>query len=60
MREHWFLLAILAMPLDGIAAGHGPVFGLATPTNSKGNSLRVGIFGGAVHGFSGVDARTRR
>ena len=34
------------MPLYGIAAGHGPVFGLATPTNSKGEfSFDFGIFG---------------
>src|SRR5204862_6969083 len=46
MRRALVLLAILAMPLYGIAAGHGPVFGLATPTNSKGVfSFDVGIFG---------------
>ena len=46
MRRALVLLAILAMPLNGNAAGHGPVFGLATPTNSKGEfSFDFGIFG---------------
>ncbi|HMH01006.1 MAG TPA: hypothetical protein VK555_06315 [Terriglobales bacterium] len=46
MRRALVLLAILAMPLYGTAAGHGPVFGLATPTNSKGEfSFDFGIFG---------------
>ena len=46
MRRALVLLAILAMPLYAIAAGHGPVFGLATPTNSKGEfSFDFGIFG---------------
>ena len=46
MRRALVLLAILAMPLYGNAAGHGPVFGLATPTNSKGEfSFDFGVFG---------------
>jgi hypothetical protein len=46
MRRALVLLVILAMPLYGNAAGHGPVFGLATPTNSKGEfSFDFGIFG---------------
>jgi len=46
MRRALVLLAILAMPLYSNAAGHGPVFGLATPTNSKGEfSFDFGVFG---------------
>jgi len=46
MRRAILLLAVLAMPADGIAASHGPVFGLATPTNSQGEfSFDFGVFG---------------
>src|SRR6201982_4279825 len=40
------VLLILALPLFAIAAAHGPVFGLATPTNSQGEwSFDEGVFG---------------
>ena len=36
----------LGLPSLAVASGHGPVFGLATPTNSKGEwSFDVGAFG---------------
>jgi hypothetical protein len=40
------LLAFLAIARYGIAASHGPVFGLATPTNSQGEySFDFGLYG---------------
>jgi hypothetical protein len=40
------LFVILGLPLSATASGHGPVFGLATPTNSQGEwSFDEGIFG---------------
>lgn len=46
MRLAIVLLLILALPLFAIAAAHGPVFGLATPTNSQGEwSFDEGVFG---------------
>src|ERR1700681_3094187 len=40
------LLAVMTLPGYGFADGHGPVFGLATPTNSKGEwSFDSGVFG---------------
>jgi len=40
------LFAVVGLPVLSIAAGHGPVFGLATPTNSQGEwSFDEGIFG---------------
>jgi hypothetical protein len=40
------LLATAVLPSCGFADGHGPVFGLATPTNSKGEwSFDSGVFG---------------
>jgi hypothetical protein len=40
------LLAVVGPPALAIAAAHGPVFGLATPTNSQGEwSFDEGIFG---------------
>ncbi|HEY4904654.1 MAG TPA: hypothetical protein VIH89_14370 [Candidatus Sulfotelmatobacter sp.] len=45
MKRAITLLVLLALPLQAIAEGHGPVFGLATPTNSKGEwSFDEGIF----------------
>jgi len=39
-------LAFLVIPVYSMAAGHGPVFGLATPTNSQGEySFDFGLFG---------------
>jgi len=40
------LLAVVGLPALAIPAAHGPVFGLATPTNSQGEwSFDEGIFG---------------
>jgi hypothetical protein len=40
------LLATFLLPCFAFADGHGPVFGLATPTNSKGEwSFDSGVFG---------------
>lgn len=40
------VLVAVAMSSYGMAAGHGPVFGLATPTNSQGEySFDFGLFG---------------
>jgi len=40
------LFALVGLPAVAIAAAHGPVFGLATPTNSQGEwSFDQGIFG---------------
>ena len=46
MKRAMILLVLLAVPLQVIAASHGPVFGLATPTNSQGEwSFDQGVFG---------------
>ena len=46
MRRAVVLLVVLGLPLLANAAAHGPVFGLATPTNSQGEwSFDEGIFG---------------
>jgi hypothetical protein len=46
MKHAVILLFVLALPMFAVAAGHGPVFGLATPTNSQGEwSFDEGIFG---------------
>jgi hypothetical protein len=40
------MLAFFAMPVYSMAASHGPVFGLATPTNSQGEySFDFGMYG---------------
>jgi hypothetical protein len=45
MKRAVVLLVILGLPLFAAAAAHGPVFGLATPTNSQGEwSFDEGIF----------------
>jgi hypothetical protein len=45
MKRAIALLVLLALPLQAFAANHGPVFGLATPTNSQGEwSFDQGIF----------------
>jgi len=45
-RAMLFVLAFVALPVCGNAASHGPVFGLATPTNSQGEySFDFGVFG---------------
>jgi hypothetical protein len=46
MKRAMTLLVLLVLPLQAIAANHGPIFGLATPTNSQGEwSFDQGIFG---------------
>lgn len=46
MRLVVILLVVLGLPLLATAAAHGPVFGLATPTNSQGEwSFDEGVFG---------------
>ncbi len=46
MRRAMIVLVPLALSLYAMGAGHGPVFGLATPTNSQGEwSFDEGIFG---------------
>jgi hypothetical protein len=46
MRLAVILLVVLGSPLLATAAAHGPVFGLATPTNSQGEwSFDAGVFG---------------
>lgn len=46
MKRAITLLVLLLLPLQGMAASHGPVFGLATPTNSQGEwSFDQGVFG---------------
>ena len=45
MKRAISLLVALVLPFQAIAANHGPVFGLATPTNSQGEwSFDQGIF----------------
>lgn len=42
----FWLLFFLGLPWNAVASGHGPVFGLATPTNSQGEwSYDAGVFG---------------
>lgn len=46
MKRAALLLVVLGLPLSAFASGHGPVFGLATPTNSQGEwSFDTGLFG---------------
>jgi hypothetical protein len=46
MMRAFSVLALLFISVLGNAAGHGPIFGLATPTNSQGEwSFDSGIFG---------------
>lgn len=46
MKFALVLLAVVGLPILAISAAHGPVFGLATPTNSQGEwSFDEGIFG---------------
>lgn len=45
MKRAMILLVVLAIPFYAVAASHGPIFGLATPTNSQGEwSFDQGIF----------------
>ena len=46
MKRAITLLVVLLLSRFGMAGGHGPVFGLATPTNSQGEwSFDQGVFG---------------
>jgi len=46
MKRAITLLVVLLLSRFGMAGGHGPVFGLATPTNSQGEwSVDQGVFG---------------
>jgi hypothetical protein len=59
MRVAVFLLGVLGVPALVFASGHGPLFGLATPTNSQGEwSFDEGIFGRAANDGEQVSART--
>ncbi len=52
------LLLLLAVPLFAYGSGHGPVFGLATPTNSQGEwSLDLGAFGRSAGAGSQLSVR---
>src|SRR5260221_13716868 len=59
-RTSLFTVVVLALPWSAFADGHGPVFGLATPTNSKGEwSFDSGLFGrtndfGSTASFRGL------
>lgn len=62
MRVALMLLALVVtvfLPLPAAASGHGPVFGLTTPTNSKGGwSLDIGLMGRSGAADNGVMSRT--
>ena len=46
MKRAITLLVLCLLPLRVMASGHGPIFGLATPTNSQGEwSFDQGVFG---------------
>lgn len=46
MKRAITLLVLSLLPLQVMASGHGPIFGLATPTNSQGEwSFDQGVFG---------------
>lgn len=49
MKASVIVLVVVGLPLLAIGAAHGPVFGLATPTNSQGEwSFDQGVFGRAT------------
>jgi hypothetical protein len=59
MRRAAFLLIVLSVPAFAFASGHGPLFGLATPTNSQGEwSFDEGIFDRASSDGVQASART--
>jgi hypothetical protein len=59
MRRTVFLLVVLSVPAFVLASGHGPLFGLATPTNSQGEwSFDEGIFARAASGSEQASARS--
>jgi hypothetical protein len=50
--------AISGLPMTALASGHGPVFGLATPTNAKGGwSFDLGLMGRAGRTVTGAMGR---
>ncbi len=58
MRLVAFLLVVVGVPLSAVASGHGPLFGLATPTNSQGEwSFDEGLFGRATNSASEASLR---
>jgi len=58
MRVEAVFLTVLCLSAFGAAASHGPVFGLATPTNSQGEwSFDEGVFGRSAG--AGTDASVR-
>jgi hypothetical protein len=58
MKRAILLLAVLVVPLPSSASGHGPIFGLATPTNSQGEySFDFGVFGRNASPGSQTSAR---
>jgi hypothetical protein len=59
MRRAVVLLVVLGLRSLAIASGHGPVFGLATPTNSQGEwSFDEGVFGRSSSLGSQASVRT--
>ena len=60
MKRAITLLVVLLLSRFGMAGGHGPVFGLATPTNSQGEwSFDQGVFGRTTSvGSQASDSRT--
>ena len=59
MRRAVVLLVVLGLCSFAIASGHGPVFGLATPTNSQGEwSFDEGVFGRSSSLGSQASVRT--
>jgi hypothetical protein len=59
MRLTVFLFVVLGAPALASASGHGPLFGLATPTNSQGEwSFDEGIFGRSAGDGIQASART--
>jgi hypothetical protein len=59
MRRAAFLLVVLSVSAFAFASGHGPLFGLATPTNSQGEwSFDEGIFGRAASDGAQASVRT--
>jgi hypothetical protein len=59
MRRAVILLAVVGLAhLSAFASGHGPVFGLATPTNSQGEwSFDAGLFGRSASSGSQASIR---
>ncbi len=59
MKRAVVLLVVLGLRSLAVASGHGPVFGLATPTNSQGEwSFDEGVFGRSSSLGSQASVRT--